>query len=325
MARGGVNLAVVKIARNALLARGLHPSIDAVRVELGNTGSKTTIQRYLKDLAEAGSPEPEMPLDEELARYIGSLVERVKQTAQRTLASERAAFEREQAAARHQREVEQASLQQLQRAHDALTQARQEGMAHQEQLSLQLQTCEVEQRRLQEAHQQQLRLLEERAAQISSLEEKHRFTQEALDHYRKQHVLQREQEIQRYEHQIHQLQRDARTAQDQLLSKQEELTQLYRDLERMSGEQRRFHQEARRLEHALQSAEEQLQAAKFEHQSDLRQMDGMTQQWTALKEKAKQQLLKHRQDQRQLRRLREQLGTMARSSAAFPGSADKDL
>ena len=34
MARGGINKAVVQIARNALLARGLHPSIDAVRVDL---------------------------------------------------------------------------------------------------------------------------------------------------------------------------------------------------------------------------------------------------------------------------------------------------
>ncbi|WP_249746370.1 DNA-binding protein [Pseudomonas rhodesiae] len=46
MARGGINKAVVQEARQALLARGANPSIDAVRVELGNTGSKTTISRY---------------------------------------------------------------------------------------------------------------------------------------------------------------------------------------------------------------------------------------------------------------------------------------
>ena len=45
MARGGINKAVVQKARTALLARGEHPSIDAVRIELGNTGSKTTIHR----------------------------------------------------------------------------------------------------------------------------------------------------------------------------------------------------------------------------------------------------------------------------------------
>jgi chromosome segregation ATPase len=301
MARGGVNKAVVKIARNALLARGLHPSIDAVRVELGNTGSKTTIQRYLKELAEVEAPEPEMPVDEELARYIGSLVERMKQTAQRALASDRAAFEHEQAVALHQREVEQARWDQLRRAHDALTQARQEGLAYQETLSVQLQACELEQRRLQEAHQQQVRLLEERAAQISSLEEKHQFTQEALDHYREQHVLQRERETQRHDQQILQLQRDARAAHDQLLSKQEELSQIYRDLERMSGEQLRFHQEARRLEHALQSMQEQLQAAQLEHRSNQRQMQGLAHQATALRQTVKQHLTKRRETQRELR------------------------
>ena len=50
MARGGINKAIVQKARQALLARGEHPSIDAVRIELGNTGSKTTIHRYLKEL-----------------------------------------------------------------------------------------------------------------------------------------------------------------------------------------------------------------------------------------------------------------------------------
>ncbi len=50
MARNGIDKASVQQARQALMARGEHPSIDAVRIELGNTGSKTTIHRYLKEL-----------------------------------------------------------------------------------------------------------------------------------------------------------------------------------------------------------------------------------------------------------------------------------
>ena len=50
MARGGINKIVVQAARLAILARGENPSIDAIRIELGNTGSKTTIHRYLKEL-----------------------------------------------------------------------------------------------------------------------------------------------------------------------------------------------------------------------------------------------------------------------------------
>lgn len=54
MANGGINKAQVQKARNALIARGIHPSIDAVRIELGNTGSKTTIAKYLNELVQEG-------------------------------------------------------------------------------------------------------------------------------------------------------------------------------------------------------------------------------------------------------------------------------
>jgi len=47
MANSGINKAQVKKARDALIARGTNPSIDAVRIELGNTGSKGTIHKYL--------------------------------------------------------------------------------------------------------------------------------------------------------------------------------------------------------------------------------------------------------------------------------------
>src|SRR5437868_10961064 len=58
MARGGINKAVVQKARDALLARGENPSIDAIRIELGNTGSKTTIHRYLKEI-DTHDPRPD--------------------------------------------------------------------------------------------------------------------------------------------------------------------------------------------------------------------------------------------------------------------------
>ena len=75
MARGGVNKAVVQIARTAILARGEHPSIDAVRIEMGNTGSKTTIHRYLKELDEADSRRaiPREHLDDELTELVARL------------------------------------------------------------------------------------------------------------------------------------------------------------------------------------------------------------------------------------------------------------
>ncbi|BCG05270.1 hypothetical protein PPGU19_098380 (plasmid) [Paraburkholderia sp. PGU19] len=52
MARTGLTRMDVKRARDALLVQGRHTSIDAIRIALGNTGSKTTIHRYLKELEE---------------------------------------------------------------------------------------------------------------------------------------------------------------------------------------------------------------------------------------------------------------------------------
>jgi 4-alpha-glucanotransferase len=50
MARSGLDKFDVKKASDALVAQGRYPSVDAVRAALGNTGSKTTIHKYLKEL-----------------------------------------------------------------------------------------------------------------------------------------------------------------------------------------------------------------------------------------------------------------------------------
>ncbi|WP_261398059.1 DNA-binding protein [Pseudomonas sp. DR48] len=75
MARGGINKAIVHKARESLLARGENPSIDAVRIVLGNTGSKTTIHRYLKEI-EDFDPRPRASrerLSDELTELVAGL------------------------------------------------------------------------------------------------------------------------------------------------------------------------------------------------------------------------------------------------------------
>lgn len=58
MARSGIEKSAVVQARNSLIAMGRHPSIDAIRIELGNTGSKATIHRYLKEIEQEEGPAP---------------------------------------------------------------------------------------------------------------------------------------------------------------------------------------------------------------------------------------------------------------------------
>lgn len=52
MARTGLTKADIRACRDRLLAEGRHPSADAVRKALGDTGSKSTIHRCLKELAQ---------------------------------------------------------------------------------------------------------------------------------------------------------------------------------------------------------------------------------------------------------------------------------
>lgn len=55
MARTGLTKSQVRATRDQLLAEGRYPSVDAVRHALGDTGSKSTIHKYLKELTEEDS------------------------------------------------------------------------------------------------------------------------------------------------------------------------------------------------------------------------------------------------------------------------------
>ena len=83
MARGGINKALVANARETVLARGENPSIDAIRIELGNTGSKSTIHRYLKELEEEASTrlDDEALLSQPIKDLIARLASRLQEEA----------------------------------------------------------------------------------------------------------------------------------------------------------------------------------------------------------------------------------------------------
>ena len=72
MARSGVTKGEVQRARLALIKAGKHPSIDAIRIGLGNTGSKATIFRHLKEIEadEGGAGVPQGSVSEELMAFV---------------------------------------------------------------------------------------------------------------------------------------------------------------------------------------------------------------------------------------------------------------
>ena len=87
MARGGLYKSDVQKARDALRAQGKHPSVDAVRVALGNTGSKTTIHRYLKELEEEEGQGlgAKVAVSEALQDLVGRLAGRLHEEAEQPI------------------------------------------------------------------------------------------------------------------------------------------------------------------------------------------------------------------------------------------------
>jgi chromosome segregation ATPase len=150
MARGGINKAVVQKARNALLARGIHPSIDAVRIELGNTGSKTTIHRYLKELedAERGRDAAVIPLSEQLANLVSQLADQLEEETQAAVAQEREQLARERLDFQHRFRQAESRIQQLE-GQTALDAERLQATHHElQQAREQRQQAEIENARL---------------------------------------------------------------------------------------------------------------------------------------------------------------------------------
>ncbi|MGF6113258.1 DNA-binding protein [Pseudomonas frederiksbergensis] len=256
MARGGVNKAVVQAARSAILARGENPSIDAVRIEMGNTGSKTTIHRYLKELdggAERAEETAE-PIDDELAGLVARLAQRLKEQAQEPIDQAREQFDRQRKALESQLEEAREANTELHQQYEiqslALTQ---ESDALLETRSM-LQTEQTRNAGLNQALADFELRLKDKDEQIRSLEEKHLHARDALEHYRNAVKEQREQDQRRHEGQVQQIQMELRQSQQSALVRQDEITQLHRDNERVLTENRGTLRELSLLQEHLKQA-----------------------------------------------------------------------
>lgn len=238
MARSGLYKSDVKKARDALIAQGKHPSVDAVRIALGNTGSKTTIHKYLKELDEedGGAGARKASISEALQDLVERLAARLQDEANTQidmLRTEHADKERQHAAmlATARQEIDR-QCDQLQRLETVLQQERD---AHSR-------TREAMQQETITRHtaEQQAADLQERLAENElhrqSLEEKHRHAYEALAHYRQSVKEQRDQDQRRHEQQVQQVQAELRQAQQAVVVKQEEVTRLNQDGVRLVAE-----------------------------------------------------------------------------------------
>lgn len=253
MARGGVNKVLVQNARNAIVARGENPSIDAVRIQLGSTGSKTTIHRYLKEIedAERERKADSTSLSEQLATFVSQLADQLNEEAHAAVAKDREQLGRERLDYQDQARQAESRIQQLESQCDQLMEQLRIALQSLQQEQQQRQTIEIENARLLQANCDQDALLQDRAGQIRSLEDKHQHARDALEHYRQASKEQREQEQRRHESQVQQLQLEQRQLQQTLMIKQNELTQLNRDNERLLTEARQLNRDHRAQQRLL--------------------------------------------------------------------------
>ncbi|KRB66995.1 DNA-binding protein, partial [Noviherbaspirillum sp. Root189] len=226
MGRSGLYKSDVKQAREILLAQGKHPSVDAVRIALGNTGSKTTIHKYLRELQEEEGSDRKSSISEVLQDLVERLAGQLQAEANEKL---------EEANVKHQEQAHaQAELiatlrtevkdvtERLDKANDALTQEQGAHASTRESLQDLIVTHRAAEQRIVGLDER----LYENEQHRQSLEQKHEHARQSLEHYRSSVKEQREQDQRRHEQQVQQLQAEMRQLQQSLVVRQEEVTRL---------------------------------------------------------------------------------------------------
>lgn len=285
MARSGINKALVQKARQAILARGENASIDAVRVELGNTGSKTTIHRYLKEIEEAErGRKTASSLSEQLGSLVSLLAEQLREEAQASVAQEREQLAQERLDFQDQIRQAESRIEQLESQASMLGEQldfAQQALQHEQQKCHQV---ELENAGLAQANAALETRLIDRDSQIVSLEDKHQHARDALEHYRQASKDQREQDQRRHEVQVQQLQVELRQLRQILIIKQDELTQLNRDNARLLTEARQMQKDQHAQEQHLTQKTQALEIARSTLTGMERTNDALEQRCHALQD-----------------------------------------
>ena len=288
MARAGIYKSEVVRARNNLLTMGRYPSVDAIRIELGNTGSKGTIHRYLKEIdeEEGGSASAKVAVSEAIQDLSARLAERLHDEAEQRIGAltdkhnvQLTDLNNIVAALRNEVDGFRSQVERL------TTEIATERAAHEE-----TQTHLQEEKLTSTRLMQRVQDLEEQRGKEEthrlSFEEKHRYAREALDHFRAAAKEQRDQDQRQFEQQIQFLQSELRSAKDTLNTKQQELIGSHEDNARLSNEVAYTRSDTHRLEaeiRTLRTAKEQLGIAETSNQHLTQRLGDAEQREEALK------------------------------------------
>lgn len=237
MARTGLYKSEVKNARDSLLSQGKHPSVDAVRVALGNTGSKTTIHKYLKELQEDdGGQQVTVTLSSALQNLVGQLAAQLQADADVQISAARSTAEESRTRLKVEIErLRQTNVDLVAQLAETQTTAAAEKAAH-EQTAVELKEHSTAEFGLQVQVSALKERLEENEQHRRSLEEKHQHAREALEHYRASAKDQRDQDIRRHEQEVQVLQAELRQLRQDLVLKQDDVTRLNKEGVRLVSE-----------------------------------------------------------------------------------------
>lgn len=255
----GVNKQMVRMARNAIRSRGEYPSIDAVRAELGNTGSKTTISKYLQEIeAEEQQQSANPPLAEEIAALLEPLARRLHDQAQASVQAERDALTRERERIEGELATIQAKNDQLETRLELLIEqsARAEQSAREEKGLREIAEQDAAKLRLLNASAETT--IQEQQRLISSLEEKHRSAQQSLEHFRAASKEQVDRLTDTYDRERQQTQLELRHFQNTAQELQQQHTQLNRDNARLQAEVERLNQAQRSADEELEKRDQEI-------------------------------------------------------------------
>ena len=231
MARSGITKREVQAARLALLKAGHHPSIDAIRIHLGNTGSKSTISRLVKEIEDeeggGGGQAPRTTVSEQLQTLVNNLAARLELESQERFdvlkeghAAElkRLTEARDKALAESQASMRQAEARQAEAADAKAAALRVQGELN----ALRLEHAQTTGQLTTQvtALQEQLAAAKAHAAELGK---QHEHAHQALEHFRAASKEQRDREARQHEQQLQYLQREVATATEALASKQGEL------------------------------------------------------------------------------------------------------
>lgn len=305
MANSGVNKAQVKKARDALIARGKNPSIDAVRIELGNTGSKTTISKYLSELTQEHGPAlgENTVLGDTIGHIVANLANQLQEEAQAVV---------KEASETHQAEVkrlndrltdQQRLLGEVAQKNETLSQSLADAERSKAILVRSEQELSLKAERLAQQLKSQDEIIAQKDAHISSLEEKHLHARDALEHYRNSVKDQRDQDQRRHESQVQQLQAEIRQLNQTISLKQTDITQLNKDNARLATEISEARKQFRTGEQNQQSLAAQLKASE----------ESLSNMTAKFMESARRQ----REDAEEITDLKQQLATLQQTSQSM--------